>query len=97
MKDREEFELPNGTRVRISDRLADIDDDHEDCPFCQGRSAAHRGEPEDSNPFPETEAETGTTEWHESDYGMWLCGHGIGVTEPGGLLWFEQPDRGTKP
>jgi hypothetical protein len=88
----EEFELPDGRKARITQRALEIDD-HDDCPFCLGRAAAHRGDGEDRNPFPEVDFRRRSVEWCESDYGLWLEGHAIGSIEPGGLLWFEQPNR----
>lgn len=59
----------------------DFDADHSDCAFCLGREAAHRGENEDRNPYPETNARPGSIDWYETDYGLWLTGHGIGCHE----------------
>jgi hypothetical protein len=92
MIDVEEIELPDGRKVRISARALDIDD-HDDCPFCLGRATAHRGDGEDRNPFPRVDAPRGSAQWYESDYGLWLTGYGVGSAEPGGLLWYEQPNR----
>lgn len=92
----DEFELPGGRKVRFTDRALDNLEDldgHDDCAFCQGRSAAHRGEAADTNPF--GDVPRGSVRWYDTDYGMWLSGHELGSTEPGGLLWFEQPNRGT--
>jgi hypothetical protein len=55
---------------RIEELLAEEDDDAEalddeddgDCAFCLGREAAHRGEGEDQNPFPKTDARKGSIE-----------------------------------
>ena len=92
--DDEDFELlPDGRRLRITDRALEQFDDHDECPFCIGRAAAHRGESEDSNPYPLVDVAEGSVDWYETDYGLWLAGYGIGSTEPGGLLWFEQPNR----
>nr|BBX78176.1 hypothetical protein MFLOJ_19630 [Mycobacterium florentinum] len=88
-----EFELPDGRKVRITGRALEFFDDHDGCPFCIGRAAAHRGEPEDSNPYPAVDMSVGSVDRYETDYGLWLAGYGIGSTEPGGLLWFEQPNR----
>ena len=91
----EELELPDGRKVRFTDRVLESDlDDHDDCPFCLGRSTAHRGDGEGHNPFPPVDVSQGSVEWYESDYGLWLAGHDLGSTEPGGLLWYEQPNRG---
>lgn len=57
----------------------DLDEDEGDCAFCLGREAAHRGESEDANPYPKTDARPGSTEWFDTDYGLWLAGHGIGA------------------
>lgn len=57
----------------------DFDADHGDCAFCLGREAAHRGESEDQNPYSKTGARPGSTEWYETDYGLWLLGHDIGT------------------
>jgi|GEM_PF-5470398 len=59
----------------------DYDEDHNDCAFCLGREAAHRGESEDQNPYPPTDARPGSIEWFDTDYGLWLAGHGIGSQE----------------
>jgi hypothetical protein len=90
----EEFELPGGRKVWITQRALENFDDHDECPFCLGRAAAHRGDDADCNPFPEVDVRKGSVEWYESDYGLWLAGHSLGSGEPGGLLWFEQPNRG---
>jgi len=89
-----EFRLPDGRKVRITERALENIDDHDDCPFCLGQAAAHRGDAEECNPFPEVDVRRGSDEWYESDYGLWLTGHSLGSTEPGGLLWYEQPNRG---
>jgi hypothetical protein len=44
------------------------------------REAAHEGKGEDHNPFTKT-AEPGGDGWYESDYGLWVSGYGIGVSE----------------
>jgi hypothetical protein len=93
MVDMEQFDLTDGRKARITQRALEIDD-HDDCAFCLGRAAAHRGDGEDCNPFPEVDVRRGSDEWYESDYGLWLAGYGVGSTEPGGLLWYEQPNRG---
>ncbi|BAX94245.1 hypothetical protein [Mycobacterium shigaense] len=62
----------------------DFDDDPGDFAFCLGREAAHRGESEDQNPYPETDARPGSIEWFDTDYGLWLAGHGIGSGESQG-------------
>jgi|GEM_PF-3510334 len=84
----EEFELANGERVQISDRALDgLDSDHHDCPFCLGRATAHRGEGQDTNPFsPEPGVRPRTVGWYDSEYGLWLTGHSLGTTEPGGVV-----------
>jgi hypothetical protein len=74
--------------------LEGLDDDHDDCAFCLGRDAAHRGESRDRNPFPAVDFSDGSVKYDETDYGLWLVGYDLGSTEPGGLLWFEQPNRG---
>lgn len=91
--DAEDFDLPDGRKLRITDKAREFFDDHDECPFCIGRAAAHRGEPEDSNPYPAVDVSEGSVDWYETDYGLWLIGYGIGSTEPGGLLWHEQPNR----
>ncbi|MBZ4560284.1 hypothetical protein GBO17_15370 [Mycobacterium avium subsp. hominissuis] len=55
----------------------DFDDDG-DCAFCLGREAGRRGESEDQNPYPPTDARPGSAEWCETDYGLWLVGHSFG-------------------
>jgi hypothetical protein len=91
----EEFELPDGQKVRVTDRALESDiDDHDGCPFCLGRAAAHRGDSGDDNPFSAAEVLNGSVEWYESDYGLWGAGHNVGSTEPGGLLWYEQIQLG---
>ncbi|MDI3312951.1 MAG: hypothetical protein QJR12_01290 [Mycobacterium sp.] len=41
----EESDLPDDRELRITDRaLEGMDADHDDCPFCLGRAAAHRGD-----------------------------------------------------
>jgi hypothetical protein len=90
----EEFELPDGRKVRFTDRVLESDlDDHDDCPFCLGRATAYRGDGEENNPFPPVDAAEGSVEWYESDYGLWRAGHDLGSTEPDGLLWYEQPKQ----
>lgn len=59
----------------------DFDADHSDCAFCLGREAAHRGESKDQNPYPKTDARPGSIDWYETDFGLWLTGHGIGSRE----------------
>lgn len=90
----EDFDLPNGRKVRITQRALDNFEDHDDCPFCQGRAAAHRGDGEDCNPFAKVDFPEGSPDRYEDDHWLWAMGHSIGSTEPGGLLWFEQPNRG---
>ena len=85
----EEFELPDGRRVRVLDNTVLRQEDHDDCAFCLGRAAAHRGELAESNPFPPTDAEPSSTRWYESEFGQWEAGYSVGTQEPGGLLWFE--------
>ena len=87
----DEFELGNGQRVRITDKALETSGDHDDCAFCLGRAAAHRGTGVETNPF--TDVADESTPAYETAHGLWLIGHGIGATEPGGLLWFEQPTR----
>jgi hypothetical protein len=52
----------------------------DECAFCMRREAAHEGKGEDHNPFTTT-AEPGGDGWYESDYGLWVTGYGIGVSE----------------
>ncbi|MHA7649008.1 hypothetical protein ACX9NE_04420 [Mycobacterium sp. ML4] len=85
--------LLDGRKVRITDRALELFDNHDECPFCLGRAAAHRGESEDSNPYVAVDVPQGSVDWYETDFGLWLAGYDIGTTEPGGLLWFEQPNR----
>lgn len=87
----EEVEFPDGTAVEISKRVLEQGEDHDDCPFCLGRAAAHRGE---SNPFPDVEPADDSISRHETDHGLWAVGHSVGSKEPGGLLWYEQAEDG---
>ncbi|WP_136245909.1 hypothetical protein [Mycobacterium intracellulare] len=64
--------------------------DHSDCAFCLGREAAHRGESEDQNPYPTTDARPGSIEWYETDYGLWLTGHGLGAQEKERGAYWDQ-------
>ncbi len=90
----EDLALHDGRKLRITDKALEFFDDHDGCPFCIGRAAAHRGEPDDSNTYAAVDVPEGSADWYETDYGLWLTGYGIGSTEPGGLLWHEQPNRG---
>ncbi|MBO0854621.1 MAG: hypothetical protein J2P18_12755 [Nocardia sp.] len=90
----EDFYLPDGRRVWITERALENFEDHDDCPFCQGRAAAHRGCGEDRNPFVKVEFPQGSSELYEDDHWLWAQGHALGSKEPGGLLLFEQPNRG---
>ncbi|TXA39624.1 hypothetical protein DKM27_24300 [Mycobacterium tuberculosis variant bovis] len=90
----EEFELPDGRKVRSTQRALENLEDHDDCPFCLGRAAAHCGDGNDSNPFPEVDFPPGSAQRYEDDHWLWGMGHSVGSTEPGGLLWFEEPNRG---
>jgi len=48
----EDFDLLDGRKVRFTERVLESDiDEHDDCPFCLGRAAAHRGDGEERNPF----------------------------------------------
>ena len=87
----EEFEVPNRRKVQITQRALEIDD-HDDCPFCLGRAAAHRGEGEDGNPYPKPDARKGSVDLYETDYGVWLAGYGIGSNEPGGVPLYLRKD-----
>jgi hypothetical protein len=60
---------------QIEELLAEEDDDDAgtldgeddaDCAFCLGREAAHRGDGEDQNPFPKTDARKGSVDWYET-------------------------------
>jgi hypothetical protein len=75
----------------ISERALEYVDEHDDCPFCLGRAAAHRGDGVETNPF--TDVPDASVKPYETDYGLWQVGHHLGSSEPGGLLWFEQPNR----
>lgn len=83
----EDFQLPDSREVRITQRALENFDDHDDCPFCQGRAAAHRGDGEDSNPFPKVDFPKGSSERYEDEHWLWAMGHAVGSDEPGGLLW----------
>lgn len=69
----------------------DYDDDHTDCAFCLGREAGHRGETEDRNPYSTTDARPGSIDWYETDYGLWLTGHGLGAQEKERGAYWDQP------
>jgi hypothetical protein len=87
-----DFELPDGRKVEFTEQALDgLDGDHDNCAFCLGRHAAHRGDGRDTNPF--DDVPDGETSWYDTDYGLWRAGHDLGSTEPGGLLWFQQPNR----
>jgi hypothetical protein len=88
----DDIELPDGRNVRITDRALEHLDDHDGCPLCLGRAAAHRGNGDDTNPF--TDVPDDSVKYYDTDYGLWQVGHNLGSSEPGGLLWFEQPNRG---
>lgn len=36
----------------------------------------------------------GSPDRYEDDHWLWRQGYAVGAQEPGGLLWFEQPNRG---
>lgn len=67
----------------------DQHDDHDDCALCLGRSSAHRGEPGSANPFPPADLSDDPTDWCDSDHYLWLTGHALGSTEPGGEPWYS--------
>ncbi|MCG5432572.1 hypothetical protein LV457_09765 [Mycobacterium sp. MYCO198283] len=90
----EDFRLPDGRKVRLTPSALENSEDHDDCPFCLGRAAAHRGDGEDCNPFPECDFPKGSPERDQDDHWLWAVGHALGSEEPGGLLWFEQSNRG---
>lgn len=90
----DEFKLPDGRTVKITERALRDFNDHDNCSFCAGRAAAHRGESKDSNPFPPGDLPPASPQRYESDHWLWMAGHEVGATEPGGLLWYEQPNRG---
>jgi hypothetical protein len=46
----DEFELPDGRKVRFTERALENLNGHDNCAFCPGRAAAHRGDGEDTNP-----------------------------------------------
>lgn len=64
-----------------------------DCAFCAGRDAAHRGEPADSNPYPDEGFPPRSAQRYDSDHWLWETGYGLGATEPGGLRWYEAPEE----
>lgn len=68
----------------------DFDTDHGDCAFCIGREAGHRGDSEDQNPYPKTDARPGSIDWYETDYGLWLTGHGLGAQEKERGAYWDQ-------
>jgi hypothetical protein len=51
----EDVDLPDGRKVRVTERALENFDDHGECPFCQGRAAAHRGDGDGCNPFPKVD------------------------------------------
>lgn len=59
-----------------------------DCAFCLGRSAAHRGESKDQNPYEDPHVGTHTGEWYETDFALWEIGYSVGATEPDGVPWY---------
>jgi len=81
----EAAELPDGRKVRLTRRVLENIDDHDDCPFCLGRAAAHRDDDARHNPFPVADSPRGSIEWYESDYGLWATGYAAGSAETGGL------------
>lgn len=68
----------------------EFDEDEGDCAFCLGREAGHRGESEDQNPYPTTDARPGSVDWYETDYGLWLTGHGLGAQEEERGAYWDQ-------
>ena len=74
--------------------MDEAEDDHDDCAFCLGRVAAHRGEPETTNPFTRTHSKIGSSGWYESDFGLWETGYGVGASEPGGVPWYAKDIAG---
>ena len=91
----DERDLAGCRQVRVPDGVLERED-QDDCPFCLGRSAAHRGEPAEANPFPPTGSSSNSLSWYESDVGSWGAGYSLGAIEQGRLLWFERPDLGTE-
>lgn len=63
----DEFELPDGRKVRIADKALDNFDAHDECPLRHGRAAAHRGEAAKTNPF--TDIPEGSVKYYETGYG----------------------------
>lgn len=53
----------------------------DDCAFCLGRAAAHRGEDHTSNPFAAESLSEGSESSYETDYGLWSTGHWVGLRE----------------
>jgi hypothetical protein len=49
----DELDLPD-RKVRITQRALENIDDHDECPFCLGRAAAHRGESKRLQPVSES-------------------------------------------
>ena len=62
----------------------------DDCAFCLGREAAHRGEPRSANPFVRVDARVGSLEWYDSDFGLWDAGHDLGANETSDHPWYAQ-------
>lgn len=53
----------------------------QDCAFCLGRAAGHRGEPAASNPYPQLAAEAESHDAYETNHGLWETGRTIGASE----------------
>ncbi|GAB4621067.1 hypothetical protein MAHJHV61_09660 [Mycobacterium avium subsp. hominissuis] len=68
----------------------EYDEEHTDCAFCLGREAGHRGESEDRNPYPDTDARPGSIDWYETDL-VPARGHRRGVMVPCGQVLTSRP------
>lgn len=85
--------------IKITDEVQNrgLDpEDHDDCPFCRGRDAGHQGEPQSTNPFPHIDYPKDSDDKYEDPHWLWNEGWALGRMEPGGLLWFEQPNLSTE-
>jgi hypothetical protein len=60
----EDFELPDGRKARFTERALENADDHDDCPFCMGRVAAHRADGENRNPY--TDVPAGPMQYYDT-------------------------------
>jgi hypothetical protein len=81
----DDIELPDGRNVRITDRALEHLDDHDGCPLCLGRAAAHRGNGDDTNPFtdvPDVMEMAGSPTEGESSLGCSVPDGEAGIENP---------------